>query len=51
MTHADSRLWDDAAQGGTSMTSEQIRLGVITEIHIVPPGTPEGRWHNPFLFD
>ncbi len=33
------------------MTSEQIRLGVITEIHIVPPGTPEGFWHNPFLFD
>jgi DNA repair exonuclease SbcCD nuclease subunit len=33
------------------MTSEQIRLGVITEVHIVPPGTPEGRWHNPFLFD
>ena len=32
------------------MTSEQIRLGVITEIHIVPPGTPEGFWHNPFLF-
>ena len=33
------------------MASEQIRLGVITEIHIVPPGTPEGFWHNPFLFD
>jgi DNA repair exonuclease SbcCD nuclease subunit len=33
------------------MTSEQIRLGIVTEIHIVPPGTPEGFWHNPFLFD
>ena len=33
------------------MANEQIRLGVITEIHIVPPGTPEGIWHNPFLFD
>ncbi|HET9662449.1 MAG TPA: metallophosphoesterase [Thermomicrobiales bacterium] len=33
------------------MTSEQIRLGVITEVHIVPPGTPPGFWHNPFLFD
>lgn len=33
------------------MTNAQIRLGVITEVHIVPPGTPEGFWHNPFLFD
>lgn len=33
------------------MSNAQIRLGVITEIHIVPPGTPEGVWHNPFLFD
>ena len=33
------------------MTHAQVRLGVITEIHIVPPGTPEGFWHNPFLFD
>jgi hypothetical protein len=33
------------------MTDTQIRLGVITEVHIVPPGTPEGFWHNPFLFD
>lgn len=33
------------------MTEAQVRLGIITEIHIVPPGTPEGVWHNPFLFD
>jgi hypothetical protein len=33
------------------MTDARIRLGVVTEIHIVPPGTPEGFWHNPFLFD
>lgn len=33
------------------MTNARIRLGVITEVHIVPPGTPEGVWHNPFLFD
>jgi hypothetical protein len=33
------------------MANAQIRLGVITEVHIVPPGTPEGFWHNPFLFD
>ncbi len=33
------------------MSNAQVRLGVITEIHIVPPGTPEGYWHNPFLFD
>lgn len=31
--------------------SKQIRLGIVTEIHIVPPGTPAGFWHNPFLFD
>jgi len=33
------------------MANAQVRLGVISEIHIVPPGTPEGIWHNPFLFD
>ncbi len=33
------------------MTDARVRLGVISEIHIVPPGTPEGFWHNPFLFD
>lgn len=33
------------------MTVAQVRLGVITEVHIVPEGTPEGVWHNPFLFD
>lgn len=33
------------------MANAAIRLGVITEVHIVPPGTPEGFWHNPFLFD
>lgn len=33
------------------MSSAQVRLGVISEVHIVPPGTPEGFWHNPFLFD
>ena len=33
------------------MANAQVRLGVITEIHIVPPGTPEGIWHNPFLFE
>jgi hypothetical protein len=30
--------------------SNQIRLGIISEIHIVPPGTPEGHWHNDFRF-
>lgn len=33
------------------MSVDPIRLGILTEIHIVPPGTPEGFWHNPFLFD
>lgn len=33
------------------MVQAEIRLGVISEIHIVPPGTPEGVWHNPFLFE
>lgn len=33
------------------MGNEQVKLGIVTEIHIVPPGTPEGFWHNPFLFD
>ena len=33
------------------MSRDQVRLGVITEIHIVPPGTPDGFWHNPFRFD
>ena len=33
------------------MAAEQVRFGVVTEVHIVPEGTPEGRWHNPFLFD
>jgi DNA repair exonuclease SbcCD nuclease subunit len=32
------------------MASKPIRLGIITEIHIVPPGTPEGHWHNDFRF-
>lgn len=33
------------------MVQAQVRLGVISEIHIVPEGTPDGFWHNPFLFD
>lgn len=33
------------------MSNDQMRLGVITEIHIVPPGTPPLAWHNPFLSD
>src|SRR5690349_3165143 len=32
------------------MAGKPIRLGIITEIHIVPPGTPEGHWHNDFRF-
>ncbi len=33
------------------MAGDQVRLGIISEIHIVPPGTPDGFWHNPFQFD
>lgn len=33
------------------MDQTQVRLGVVTEVHIVPPGSPPGFWHNPFLFD
>jgi hypothetical protein len=33
------------------MERTPVRLGVITEVHIVPPGSPPGVWHNPFLFD
>lgn len=33
------------------MDQPQVRLGVISEVHVVPPGTPPGHWHNPFLFD
>ncbi|MCA9858574.1 MAG: metallophosphoesterase, partial [Thermomicrobiales bacterium] len=33
------------------MANTQVRFGIITEVHIVPPGTPEGFWHNRFLFD
>ena len=33
------------------MPQDGIRLGVVTEIHIVPPGTPPLAWHNPFRSD
>lgn len=33
------------------MPHGRVRLGVITEIHIVPPGTQQLAWHNPFLSD
>ncbi len=33
------------------MTVDPIRLGIVTEIHIVPPGTRALTWHNPFLSD
>lgn len=31
------------------MTNQPFRLGIVTEIHIVPPGTRPLSWHNPFL--
>jgi len=28
-----------------------VRLGVLTDIHHCPPGSPPGGWHNPHHFD
>ncbi len=33
------------------MASNPFRLGIVSEPHIVPPGTTPQRWHNPFLSD
>ena len=28
-----------------------MRLGIVTDIHFSPAGTPPGRWHNPLVYD
>lgn len=33
------------------MDRPQVRLGIVSEVHIVPPGSPPSTWHNPLLFD
>lgn len=25
-----------------------MRLGIVTDVHLCPPGTPPGAWHNPY---
>src|SRR5687768_5329613 len=25
-----------------------MRLGIVTDVHLCPPGTPAGAWHNPY---
>lgn len=27
-----------------------VRLGVVTDVHLSPPGTPDGLWNNPTLY-
>lgn len=33
------------------MVTDPFRLGIVSELHIVPPGTTPQRWHNQFLSD
>src|SRR5687767_4173244 len=25
-----------------------MRLGIVTDVHLCPPGAPPGAWHNPY---
>jgi predicted phosphodiesterase len=33
------------------MQGQIMRLGIVTDIHLSPAGTPPGKWHNPLVYD